>query len=241
MLLKNKRTNMHDEIIHDLCPIKITLHTTFSLMHKSSCDYHAPIPLYSLVDNYGYGYGYNYSYEYYDDHCNDDDKFVIVEYGNLPSPVQDEVIEYLGSDDFILSDNIKDYVLSDITHSYDNNGNSGNSSDNIHDITCKAWYPSYNIIITNVDLRVKNKQLFVILDGKLKLTPLDIVIKQKNIPPSSVCNKQVTTRDVRESLEDGFHEITHDGPLITEYGNHLGEDDGRYMLYFDYHGITVDI
>ena len=210
---------MTNNIIRDQCRVKITLHPTFALMSPSP-DPPSPVPLHSLLDSYNYN--------------DNDDDFKEVEYGDLPLPVQNEVIKYLESNDFLPSDNIKEYVLSDIGHTDSFSG--ANSS------TCKLSYPRYNINVTNMDLYVQGKQLFVVMDGILALTPVETVIKQKGITRSSLCSwYDVTFEDVSETLMDGFHKTTHDGPLITEYGNYLGEDDGRYMLYFDYHGITVDI
>jgi len=220
---------MSQQIVSNGCRVSITLNPTFALMVPTPPP--SPLPVYKTVHS---TVNNNNNNNVVDEE--DDSDFKIVEYGDLPLPVQEEVVEYLTSDEFIQSDRIETYVLKEITSlNYTNDAGGPNGP------TCKILYPQYDINITNVNLYVRGKQLFVTVDGILVLTPLQEVIKREKGSHLMVCKKQVTVDDVTEIILDGYHKASHSGALISEYGNYLGEFDNRYMVYFDYSTIKVNI
>jgi hypothetical protein len=144
----------------------------------------------------------------------DDNDFMEVEYGTLPLAVQDEVLKYFISKDFIVGQ-AQGYALLDIRHDY------GVQS-----------YPVYDVDITDVkfDVSQGSNKLFVFLYGTL-------VLKQTRISRSG--EQAVTLQDLEQSAKEGFAKASNDGPLTEEYGNYLGDNVGRYMIYLNHETTNV--
>ncbi len=138
-----------------------------------------------------------------------DDYPIEVEFGDLPSSVRKEVLEFFKSDEFI-TDQAQNYALNEITAGH-------------------LTYPEFDTIINKVVFNLHNKILYVYLYGTLVE-----VTKEKD----NLYYKPVTIKEYGENVKEGFHKASHSGPLTSKYGNHLGEDEGRYSIYLNYDRIN---
>jgi len=111
-----------------------------------------------------------------------------IEYGDLPNNVQQKVLEFFKSKEFIV-DQTQNYALDEIT--------AGNNT-----------YPKFNTIINNIMFHLYNKMLLVYLYGILVEIPKDI---SKHYQP-------VTLKDYDDNAKEGFWKAIHSGPLTSEYG-----------------------
>jgi hypothetical protein len=53
------------------------------------------------------------------------------------------------------------------------------------------------------------------------------------------CNSLVTIYDIEDNIREGFYKASHSGPLVDNFGNYLGDDNGKYQIYFEYDDISV--
>ncbi len=83
-----------------------------------------------------------------------------IEYGDLPRPVQFEVLKYFKSPEF-LSQQVQDYVLKHLSASSD---------------TCYVTQPIYNGLVNLVKFKLNGKILSVYIDYKLYPVPSQAVI-----------------------------------------------------------------
>ena len=161
-----------------------------------------------------------------DDH--DDNNFTTIEYGRLPLPAQKEAVEYLTSDEFIIHET-EEYVLNNIRHMS-------------QDVT----YPSYSVTITDVKVQytIRDK-LFIQIYGKLVKIPTQVTIDEQVEEGVRINRKircvQGTLQDLAMWIKEGFSKASNDSPLVTSYGNYLGSDIGRYMIYLKYDNINVHL
>lgn len=133
-----------------------------------------------------------------------------MEYGTLPIPVQQEVIEFLKSKEFTIKQ-VQNYVLSELQMDYNT-------------------YPKFNGIINDIEFEIAEKILIIHLYGELK----EIFGKQEK-------HQNISYKEFDDMVKDMFWRVSHSGPLTQEYGNYLGESNGRYMIYFNTKRIKTDI
>ena len=146
-----------------------------------------------------------------------------MEYGDLPRPVQFEVLKYFKSPEFI-SEQVQDYVLHHLSASSD---------------SCYITQPIYNGLVQSVEFKVIGKILSVYLTVKLYSVPVNAVININSnhghqLMPNQtmICTAPLTDSALLEQLEEGFYKASHSGPLIGHWGSYLGEQP-RYMIYID--------
>jgi hypothetical protein len=161
----------------------------------------------------------------YDDTYNEDD---YVEYGELSPPVQEEVLQYFQSPEF-LRDQAEGYALN-----------------NIDEQKCYLTNPSYDTKIDEVSYELEDQTLLVNLYGHLEEVPSEIrakdTIRLGSIIPTHVpyeCYAPVTMKTFEFAAKEGFGKASGDGPLTTKYGQYLGEAVGRYLINLDFHRTTT--
>lgn len=139
----------------------------------------------------------------------------IIEYGDLPLSVKNEVIQYFQSNEFI-REKAENYSLKAISSFK----------------PCNGIKVAYDVKISNITFTMKDNILNVILEGQLTETPYEDLVKRHKDSISfnpEICYMPVTLFDFQESAKDGFHKASIDGPIT--YGYYLGESSGKYMMY----------
>lgn len=149
----------------------------------------------------------------------EDDYQIEIEYGDLPDYVQDEVIDFFNSDEFIV-DQAQNYAFDQITAG-----------------TSNSTYPGFNTIINDVEFKLEGKVLLLYLYGTLTEIPKNKLVNYTG-KQTIVRHRPVTLKIYDDNVKEGFYKASHSGPLTAEYGNYLGEDDGRYMIYLNYDKIN---
>ena len=155
----------------------------------------------------------------------DDDEFREVEFEDIPPEVQKEVLVYLQSSDFIHRQ-AEDYATKEITAQ-----------------NCFINYPAYDTRFDKIYFRVFDKTLQVTLEGTLVEVPPEVykqnVLNSGALNPKTECTSWVHLSDYIDHIQDGFHKATHSGPLVSSFGQYIGDDPGRWAIYFDYKRITA--
>ena len=147
-----------------------------------------------------------------------------IEYGDLPRPVQFELLKYFKSPEF-LSNQVRDYVLHHLSASSE---------------YCFVTQPVYNGIIQFVEFKLIGRVLSVCLYCKLySISPSAVINSQLNLGfqlmpnQTMICTSPLTLTQLTEQIKEGFWKASHSGPLIQRWGQYLGEDEPRYMIYID--------